>query len=187
MSKKIASLITIVLSLTLVGILVFIVYGLFKTDFNGFGLEHKGKEILTNTANVVLTEGDVITLKYYYGDMGDIKVYMKPVEVAEDFEFTIDGEVKSWNTDIVKSNTVDHSKLLEFYIDNVANTVTVKGSVKQGLKAVFEAEKVSWAGFLPVEDMFYIMIESGDTTITLSSRIYAQTEKISIGNEDITF
>ena len=180
MSKKIAGILTIVLSLALVGVLVFVVYRLFATDFNGFGLMHGNTEIVKSVSNVSINDGASFQVKYYYGDTDDIEAYIEPIQLDEDFTFTVDGELKSWNTDIVGADDLDYTKMFDIRINDESNTVTVYGSVLQALKRLFVSDNVTLNMDIPSADMFKLYVNSSDTTITVNCRIYANANGIEL-------
>ncbi len=173
--------------LLILALLCGVVYGLIRflrTDFNGFGLQYNEADIVKDTNNLTINDGDVFNVKYYYTDTDDIEVYIAAKELQTDYVFQIDGQDVSWNDKFARA---DFTNAFDIRVDNEKNTFAIHGTIKEAIINLTSRENVEIAYPLPEEDMFTVYVKTAESTITLGVRYYAKVLAIELTPPAIVF
>lgn len=185
--KKFKNFLIIFIVVIVFGVIVAGVYGLTggftTTDVKSFALVRDGKYILSDAKGVLLRNEETFTVKAYGKDK-DISASITPIELEEDYYFYVDEYEYSWNEDIVKSEE-DLSQYFDIQIDQDKNTVTVRGSTGDVLKA-FAGEQTLEMPSLPSADMFRLAITCGDSTMNLNCSIMSAVTGVYLSTYNIT-
>lgn len=178
MKRKIESLFTFLLSFGFVALFVVLIGWVINGGLNEFTVTYNDTTYTQSTENISIIQSGTFTVDYKDKDTDDIKVKLTAVELYEDFYFQSEGKTYSWNANVVRSKIENFTDFVDITIDNVNNTVTIKGSLTEALKKAGNTDDITLLSTLPNEDMFNLEITSGNTTINIGCCIQSPVSQI---------
>ena len=178
MKSKIQSFFTFLLLLGFVALCVSLIAWVINGGLNEFTVTYNDTTYTQSTENISIVQSGTFTVNYKDKDTDDIKVKLTAVELYEDFYFQSEGKTYSWNVNVARSKIGNFTECVDITIDNVNNTVTVKGSITEALKKAGNTDDIMLLSTLPNEDMFNLEITSGNTTINIGCRIQSPVSQI---------
>ncbi len=133
----------------------------FTTDFSTFFVEVNDEQILTSASGLVVSTEEPleVNIKYVFTskDVHGYSVQVVPNAIDDkDFDFTVDGEVYSYQAeeDLIGGFDIFYGK--EFF------TIKAKGGITQILQAVYPGRNVEDCTSSSYTDMFKIIVKSYD-------------------------
>ena len=167
-AKVIAYVLIVLLVAGIVGVIVHFTNG-FTTDFKTFYLTVEGKDVMTSAGGYSATREEPLTVEVKYifgsGKSGEESYSVKVVPNAQgkDFEYTLDGEVCSYQAE------PDLTAGFEIAVSGGMFTLTPKGDLRAVLEAVHPGSTVEGCDGKSYEDMYALVVTSynGEASVTL--------------------
>ena len=183
--KKVGKIILVIVIAVIIAVVSALVYTLtngFTSDAKRFMLIRDGEYILADAQGVSIYGGETFEV-YHYDDDDDISVNIIPLEVENDFMFTLSGYDYSWNNDVVRYSE-DFTQYFTIEIDQEENTIKLLGrmqTVLQNYANPLNGTLERMQG-LPASDMFRLSVTTDKSTLSLDFRILAPVESITFSD-----
>lgn len=181
----------IVLVLIFVAVCGFIVYytGGFTSDFKTFYVNIDGKDILTTADGYTLSADTPlrVEVKYTFGalnkDISGYSVKVVPNTAGENFDFTVDGQVYSYQAES------DLTKGFDIAQEDNAFTITPKGGINKILAAVYPDSEIEDCRNKAYENMYLLVVTSynGAASVKIAFSIDEPLYDIILDKEEIVF
>lgn len=188
--KKVGKIILAIVIAVIIAVVSALVYTLtngFTSDVKNFMLIRDGEYILADTQGVSIHGGETFEV-YHYDEDDDISVKIIPLEIENDFMFTLSGYDYSWNSDVVRYSE-DFTNFFTVEIDQDKNTVNISGRLQTILQKYAETLNGTLESMqgLPASDMFRLSVTTDKSTLSLDFRILANVESISLSEGELSF
>ena len=185
---KVITWVLIVLMVVAAGGAIAYFTGGFTGEFKTFYLNIDDKDILTSATGYTMSKDDPMTVnvKYTFADDGTNGYSVKVVPNAlqgKDFDFTIDGEVYSFQAES------DLTAGFDIETGESSFTITPKGNLGEVMAAVYPNSEVSDCTNLGYENMFLLVVDSynGESTVTIAFTISEGVSGIELTPDHIYF
>lgn len=185
---KVISWVLIVLLLVTVGGAIAYFTGGFTTEFKTFYVNVDGKDILTSASGYTIDTSDPMTVNIKYTFAEDtingytVKVVPNAIP-GKDFDFTIDGEVYSFQaeSDLTAGFDIEYKE--------TSFTITPKGNLSEVMAALYPNNTVSDCTDLGYSNMFLLVVGShnGESTVTIAFSIAEAVTGIELVPDHIYF
>lgn len=179
-----------------IGIKIYTLFGEVKKETDksagasGFTVEYQDKTITSSTNNVVFTSSETFTVTQHGGESElSVAIYAKPADYTATYSVTKGDEVTqtvmNWkdlsDTDFTHCFSSAESDALVTKISNGKYEINVKGTMVSVLdEYLYDYQVLTSMSAIPDTDMFYMQIKSGEETLNIGFRVYAQIENISL-------
>ncbi len=193
MSKTIIKVISWVLIVLVIVALIGVVAkftGGFTSDFKTFYVTVDGKDIMTTTNGYMVSPKNPmkVDIKYTFAGESDengysVKVVPNVIE-AEDFDFTLDGEVYSYQGE------KDVTKGFNIQYDETSFTISPKGvNTQEILQAVYPNNTIGDCVDKGYENMYSLIITSynGESSVIINFSVASAVTGITLDPEVIVF
>ena len=175
--------------LALVSAIGFIAYftGGFTSGFKTFYVEVDGKQVLTNASGYSIPEGESMTVDVKYTmseEASGYSVKVVPNKLAgKDFDFTLDGEVYSYQAE------KDLTKGFDIEYGDTSFTIKPKGTITDILRAVYPGSAVADCRDFAYDNMFTLVITSfdGESSVSLNFSVTEDATGVTITPDHIYF
>lgn len=189
---KAAKIITYcVLVLLFVAVCGFIFYytGGFTSDFKTFYVNIDGKDILTSADGYKLSADTPlqVNVKYTFGalnkDIMGYSVKVVPNVAGKDFDFTVDGQTYSYQTETDLTAGFDISQ------EENSFTITPKGGINKILAAIYPESEIEDCRNKTYENMYSLVVTSynGAASVEIHFSIDEPLYDIVLDKEEIVF
>ncbi len=188
MAKVVVALILIALLVAIIGVIIKFTGGL-TSDFKTFYVTVNGQDVMTNAGGYTISRDNPLSVETKYllsSEEGQakgytIKVVPNPIN-GEDFDFTLNGEVYSFQAE------PDLTAGFDIEREETAFVISPKGSVKDVLQAVYPSYEISdcEGGYM---DMYALIISSYDESqsVTLYFTVPERVLGVTLDKEVIVF
>lgn len=184
---KIVAYVLVVLALvSAVGFIAYFTGG-FTSGFKTFYVEVDGKQILTNASGYSIPVGESMTVDVKYTmseEASGYTVKVVPNQLAgKDFDFTLDGEVYSYQAE------KDLTAGFDIEYGDTSFTVKPKGTITDILKAVYPGSTVEDCRDFAYDNMFTLVITSydGESSVKVNFTVSEDVGGITITPDHIYF
>lgn len=184
---KIVAYVLVVLALvSAVGFIAYFTGG-FTSGFKTFYVEVDGKQILTNASGYSIPVGESMTVDVKYTmseEASGYTVKVVPNQLAgKDFDFTLDGEVYSYQAE------KDLTAGFDIEYGDTSFTIKPKGTITDILKAVYPGSTVEDCRDFAYDNMFTLVITSydGESSVKVNFTVSEDVGGITITPDHIYF
>ena len=184
---KIVAYVLVVLALvSAVGFIAYFTGG-FTSGFKTFYVEVDGKQILTNASGYSIPVGESMTVDVKYTmseEASGYTVKVVPNKLAgKDFDFTLDGEVYSYQAE------KDLTAGFDIEYGDTSFTIKPKGTITDILKAVYPGSTVEDCRDFAYDNMFTLVITSydGESSVKVNFTVSEDVGGITITPDHIYF
>ena len=185
--KVIMWVLILLIGLTAVGAIAYFTGG-FTSEFKTFYVTVDGKDIMTSASGYTISPSEPmkVDVKYTIADEGASGYSVKVVPNAlsgKDFDFTLDGEVYSFQAE---SDLTDG---FDIQYDEESFTIKPKGNLNQVMAAVYPESEVGDLTGFGYKDMFLLIVnsQSGKSSVSIAFNLPVNAEGIIIEPDEIIF
>ena len=185
--KAISWAIIVLLLVAGVGAIAYFTGG-FTGEFKTFYINVDGKDILSSASGykASISEPIVVNVKYTFAEDGANGYYVKVVPNAlqgKDFDFTIDGELYSYQAEF------DLTAGFDIECKDSSFVLKPKGTLNEVMAAVYPNSEIEDLTGMGYENMFLLVVESytRDSTVTLAFSVEEGVSGVTITPDHIYF
>ena len=187
--KIIAYVLVLLVVVGVIGVIVRFTGG-FTSDFKTFYVTVDGKDVLTTASGYKLTTTQPLTVdvKYTFGSAGgdasgySVKIVPNVIE-NEDFDFTLNGDVYSYQAETDLTAGFDIAR------EETSFTITPKGGVTEVLRAVYPNNEIGDCSDKGYEDMYALIVTSynGKASVKLCFSVLEKVTGVTLDKDTIVF
>ena len=185
---KVITWVLILLTVVAAGGAIAYFTGGFTGEFKTFYLNVNDKDILNSASGYSISKAEPMTVnvKYTFADEGtngySVKVVPNVLQ-GKDFDFTIDGEVYSFQAE------TDLTAGFDIEMGESSFTIAPKGTLNEVMAAVYPNSEVSNITDYGYENMFLLIVESADvdSAVTVAFSLVSKVTGIELVPNHIYF